>query len=248
MSQPLVNAANYNALPTHATSDYATKNSDWSRLAITVAIFEVVILALFLKFVVYPDSFLIADDVQYVFYLNVTVMMLVGFGFLMTFQKLNPLTAVGMTFLVTTMSIPWAILTGRFFASVAGNLGEYPGVVSTNSSLWNPVELNITALLQGNFAAAAVLISFGALIGKISPSQLALMTIMEIPLYSFNKEVLCIKLFGTLDMGGTIFIHLFGAYFGLAAAYMLGKPTNTSNGEASRVSDVFSLIGTVFLW
>ena len=223
-------------------------SKDWSRLATVVATFEVLILFLFLKFVTYPStSFSEVDDIQYVFYLNVTVMMLVGFGFLMTFQKLNALTAVGMTFLITTICIPWAILTGRFFASVAGNLEEYPGV-QTNSSLWSPIELNITSLLQGNFAAAAVLISFGALIGKVTPSQIALMTIIEVPLYSLNKEVFCIGALGTLDMGGTIFIHLFGAYFGLAVAYMLGKPEYTDDAEPSRISDVFSLVGTVFLW
>ena len=188
----LLNTTNYDTLPTKTHAP--PPSSDWRRLALIVGLFQVLLVGLCLRFVIYPSGdFLITDDIQYVFYLNVTVMMLVGFGFLMTFQRLNALTAIGMTFLVTTLSIPWAVLTGRFFASVAGNLHEYPGV--TNSTLWGSVELDVSALLQGNFAAATVLISFGAVIGKITPSQLALMTILEVPLYSLNKEVFCIGKF-----------------------------------------------------
>ena len=193
-SSQLIPNINYNGEVFSSTEFNNNKDSkDWSRLAIVLTFFGMIILSLFFNFVTYPTTFAVADDVQYVFYLNVTVMMLVGFGFLMTFQRLNALTAIGMTFLVTALSIPWAVLTGRFFASVAGNLHEYPGV--TNSTLWGSVELDVSALLQGNFAAATVLISFGAVIGKITPSQLVMMTFLEVPLYSLNKEVFCIGKF-----------------------------------------------------
>lgn len=50
------------------------------------------------------------------------------------------------------------------------------------------------------------------------------------------------------DLGGSIVIHMFGAYFGLAAAWVLGKPARMEKEGASIISDVFSFVGTLFLW
>lgn len=53
-------------------------------------------------------------------------------------------------------------------------------------------------------------------------------------------------------MGGSITVHAFGAYFGLAVSFIL-RPTkeNTKAGElegASYTSDIFAMVGSVFLW
>jgi ammonium transporter Rh len=41
---------------------------------------------------------------------------------------------------------------------------------------------------------------------------------------------------------------MFGAYFGLAASYILGRPAKGTDGEVNIVSDILSMIGTIFLW
>ena len=58
-----------------------------------------------------------------------------------------------------------------------------------------------------------------------------------------------------VDMGGSIFIHTFGAYFGLAASLAMRRVTAANQDSPyfaeetnAYYSDLFSFIGTVFLW
>jgi len=103
-------------------------------------------------------------------------------------------------------------------------------------------------LVEGDFAVAAFLISFGGLIGKVNPAQLVVLVVLESIFYNANEQLLMNKWLGVADVGGTIVIHMFGAYFGLAAAWMVGKPSRMEKEGASVVSDVLAFVGTVFLW
>lgn len=51
-----------------------------------------------------------------------------------------------------------------------------------------------------------------------------------------------------LKYAGTINIHMFGCYFGLSVAWMIGKPPVVADAEGGHIADLFSLIGTIFLW
>jgi len=61
------------------------------------------------------------------------------------------------------------------------NNPDYPDVVDGITS-FKKIQMDIIQLLNGDFAAATVLISFGALIGKLSPTQLLLVVIVEVPI------------------------------------------------------------------
>ena len=105
-------------------------------------------------------------------------------------------------------------------------------------------------IIDAEFSAAALLISFGALIGRATPSQMCAISIAEAVFYSINKVIIVFGLLKAKDGGGTIIIHMFGAYFGLACAYILGpqEKASSENNSASRVSDVFSLAGRCERW
>lgn len=161
------------------------------------------------------------------------IVVFVGFGYLMTFIKKYGVGAVGLTMMISAIGVQWAFFTEAFFASVYS--GDDPNY-----------SVDIAALIPCFYAVAAVVISFGAVVGKISPLQLVIMTIMEIMCYSYSKQVILVGNFGVADCGGTIVVHMFGAYFGLAVSYAIGDPGDEPS--VSYVSDTFSFIGTLFLW
>merc|ERR1719238_1052600 len=110
------------------------------------------------------------------------------------------------------------------------------------------ISVDLYAILNGNFAVAAVLITFGALIGKISPTQVVVLTVIELVCYCANKVYFLTNHLAIADCGGTIIIHLFGAYFGLACSATLGVSKDSDLNGSTYTSDLFSLVGTVFLW
>lgn len=153
----------------------------------------------------------------------------------MTFLKWYGLGAVGFTMVITAIGLQWAVFTESFWDQIANNAGN-----------WHNVDLNIYNLLDALYAISAVLITFGALIGKVSPLQLIVITLFELFCHSFNYKILMSHVMHLADMGGTYIDHMFGCYFGLTIAYILGKPKSTPEG--GNVPDIFSFIGTLFLW
>jgi ammonium transporter Rh len=95
---------------------------------------------------------------------------------------------------------------------------------------------------------ASVLIAFGAIIGRVGPRELLIVAVIQIFGYAFN-EVLVLETIGAFDAGGSMTIHAFGAYFGLTASLILGKKVEpVSKPEADYTSNIFAMIGTLFLW
>ncbi|EEC17214.1 ammonium transporter, putative, partial [Ixodes scapularis] len=163
---------------------------------------------------------------------DVNVMVFVGFGFLMTFLKRYSFSAVGFTLLIAALTIQWAIL-------MRGAWDTHDGKIL----------IDVTGMIGAEFTAAVVLISFGAVLGKTSPLQLLVMAIIEVVIFACNEHLGIEKLFA-VDIGGSIFLHTFGAYFGLAVTFVLNKKEYREHSKDGSVyhSDVFAMIGTLFLW
>jgi ammonium transporter Rh len=199
-------------------------------------LFEAAILILYGIFAEYDLS---ATHLQRApMFMDVHVMILVGFGFLMTFLRKNGYNSIGINLLI---------------ACVAAQLFPLVQVFWHNAlfASWKQgVRFNVGTLITADFCAGSILISFGALLGKTTPSQMFVIAIAETVLYSLN-ETIGIHM-NVSDLGGSMVIHLFGACFGLAASYRLTTPRkaqeHAENNAAVYHSDLFSMIGTLFLF
>jgi len=113
---------------------------------------------------------------------------------------------------------------------------------------FHKIGINLTTLLLADFASAAVLITFGALLGKVTATQLLMIGFLEIFFFALNENIL-LKI-GIMDVGGSIIVHVFGAYFGLAASAVLTQKSwkDDPQNAATYHSDLFAMIGTTFLF
>ena len=169
--------------------------------------------------------------------IDVLVMLLIGFGFLMVFVKKYGYTSVTATFLLVALSLPLYMLLRPYLWGSAAD----PSITS------------ISMLLFAEFAAASLLIAIGGPLGRINTSQYLLIGSLFTPLYALNEWIL---LSGTiipagafLDTAGSITIHAFGAYFAFGLIIMLtAKRDREIKVETSRNSNQFMLLGSAALW
>lgn len=173
---------------------------------------------------------------QYNYIIHILAMLLVGFGFLMVFVRRYGFGAITGTYLVVAVSLPLYILLRA--NGVFGHALE-------------PHTLN--ALLFAELATATALIAMGAVLGRLRVFQYALLALLLVPLYLLNEWIVLDDAFGLTagfqDTAGSIVIHAFGAYFGLAmsivltTAYQRGQPI-----QSDPTSDRFAMIGSAVLW
>jgi len=176
---------------------------------------------------------------QYGLFQDIHVMMFIGFGFLMTFLKKYWFSALGMNFWLAALTLQWYILVSGFWHCVLDND-------------WSQkIQVHIDSFINGDFGAASILICFGALLGKVSFNQMTLIALVQLVFYALN-EALAFLWFKITDIGGSMIIHTFGAYFGLTVSFFItNKKTLTKCADiqgSNYTSDLFSMIGTIFLW
>jgi ammonium transporter Rh len=109
-------------------------------------------------------------------------------------------------------------------------------------------KLGLDSLIIADFVAVSVLVSFGAVLGKTTLTQLVVMALVEVVIQTVN-EWINVYFFKAYDVGRSVYVHLFGALFGLAVSKFLHCRGIKSNKQASVYhSDLFAFIGTLFLW
>jgi ammonium transporter Rh len=98
---------------------------------------------------------------KYPLFQDVHVMIFIGFGFLMVFLKNNSWCSIGFNYLIAC----WAIQIAIIFTGLWHNIAKY---YEDPNHEWKMIELSLIYMILGDFAAGAVLISFGAILGKVS--------------------------------------------------------------------------------
>lgn len=173
---------------------------------------------------------------QYNYSIHILAMLVVGFGFLMVFVRRYGFGATTGTYLVVATGLPLYML------------------LRANGVVGHEIEAHsVETLMLAEFSVATALIAMGAVLGRLRVFQYALLTLLLVPLYALNEYLVLDNGSGLTkgfqDSAGSIVIHAFGAYFGLAASLVLTTVQQRSQPiESDPTSDRFAMLGSMVLW
>lgn len=165
------------------------------------------------------------------------LMIFVGFALLYGFLRRYTWTGIGQNFIIGVFAAEFFIL--------------YTSIITWIHASAKPFEVRFDGefLIRADFCAGAVLVSFGAFIGKVSTAQMLVMAAFEPIFYALNEHLL-VDIIGTIDAGGGLILHAFGCYFGLFASWVF-SPDNGKNHKLNSTnynSNIFAVTGTILLW
>ena len=108
-------------------------------------------------------------------YQDVNVMMLIGFGFLMTFIKNYTWSTLSYTFFLNALVVQLYMLFQTFWHTIFHSDGYNFNIVIN--------EKNFTT---ASYSVASMLIAFGAVIGKVGPFELLIVGVIGLFGYTLN--------------------------------------------------------------
>ncbi|NWI06294.1 RHBGB protein, partial [Tichodroma muraria] len=167
---------------------------------------------------------------------DVHIQVLLSFGLLVAFLGRYGAGSVAISILIIAFAIQWAVLIqGIFHFFLNGKI--YVGAQS---------------MVSADFCTTAVLISTGAVLGRVNPTQMLLLALLEVTMCTLNEYIL-LSLMGVSDSGRSLTVHTFGAYFGLMVSRVLYQPHKDERKREERQdtgpqTDVFAVVGTIYLW
>ncbi|XP_040277853.1 RH-like protein [Bufo bufo] len=186
--------------------------------------------------VFFPQGYKLESVNGYPALQDVTVMVFLGLGFLFGFLKMFGFSGIAFNFLNAAIGLQWAIILETL---IFKNSGEIQSI-------------GINSLRKGLMSIFPVLISCGVVLGKVNPLQLVVMTMLELPIFTANRYIMIHYLTMT-NHNSMMHGHIFGAYFGLAVSWSMippltGNKASEEYEKSTPISQLFSILGTLFLW
>lgn len=138
---------------------------------------------------------------------DLNIMAFIGFGFLHTILKKNSWTSISVNTLIMVVSIQIAL-----FSNFVWDMGF--------NENWKTKTMDFQYINEAIFISCSASITFGCILGKLSIIQYLIMAIAESILVTMNFQFGEEKL-ETVDTGGALYVHTFGAVFALSISVVL---------------------------